>query len=130
MTKSRKDFDILLKAFFLFPSNFQIAVTLLKFTIMALWDTLMSLSLAIMSYNSCTGCKKEHCTRMMEKVFGGMMVLGILVLQKHQISMLTWIMMENVFQTFFIKNGNCQIVHISMELKTRSQSNVALNQKV
>ena len=76
-----------------------------------------------------------HGTRMMPTVFGGMvnMMTGILVrplTKEAQFHLLLWIMMEDVFQKFPIKNGNYGMVLILMMLATMSKSDVASNQKV
>ena len=66
-----------------------------------------------------------HGIRMMAEVFGGMinLIIGNLVLllkKEAQMDMLFWIMMENVFQKYLIKNGKLYLMGLAlvMLLKT------------
>ena len=77
-----------------------------------------------------------HGIRMMPlpKVFGGMIkiMIGCLVVplgKEVQKDLLILITMKDVFQKYQIKNGNYMIL-IGMMLKTKSKSDVAINQKV
>ena len=59
------------------------------------------------------------------------MIIGILVepLKKEvPMDMLIWLIMEDVFQKYLIKNGNYPMVLIGMMLNTKSKLDVALNQ--
>ena len=74
-----------------------------------------------------------HGIKMMAIVFGGMMkvIIGCLVMKKELLMVgLIWVMMEDVFQKYLIKNGNYGMVLIGIMLETKSKSDVAINQKV
>ena len=77
-----------------------------------------------------------HGIRMMAEVFGWMVkkIIGYLVRQltkEVQVDMLIWIMMEDVFQKYLIKNGHYGMALIGMMLDIKmSKSDVAINQKV
>ena len=78
-----------------------------------------------------------HGIRMMAEVFGGMMnmIIGNLVkplIKEAQNHMLNWIMMEDVFQKYQIKNGKYFVLHqiLGLMLEIKSKSDVAINQKV
>ena len=76
-----------------------------------------------------------HGIRIMAEVFGGMMevIIGCLVkplIKEANSDMLNWIMMEDAFQKYQIKNGNYGMVLIGMMLEIKSKSDVAINQKV
>ena len=103
----------------------KIVATPYKYTTMVLWNTHLTRSMAIMS-DKRTSSMDGHGTRMMAEVFGGMlkMMFGDLVrplTKEGIIHLLNWIMMEDVFQIFQIKNGKFTMGHFLGEmLETKS----------
>ena len=99
---------------------------------MALWNTLNSQSMVIMSGKR-NQSMTDHGLRTMAKVFGGIPSIGDLVgplgKDKHVV-LLKCIMMKDVLPKFLIKNGIYMMAIIGIMLETNLKYDVVTNPKV